>query len=259
MNYRFSTTFLRAMIKSSLDSSLPILRILLKATGSTVSHIASLATLQSCFYELAYTGHKVGFALVKQQHHSRQMHSKYPLVVKGTLTDQSAKPKNLGFPLSQAAGICPSSCQFQVLLPFAFLPFAHFSCLVTLLHPKLPHQWLTADSAEAALYLHFSWYPTTRLTPPSSRLCCTWLNYKHTLTSDRLAAESLGRKPKCDSLSSYFVLWALVSTHGKMSASIHGMTNRLWKTNTSPRLHSKLALFSALFSPTQEGHLMKCK
>lgn len=65
-----------------LHPPLTMLRMLLKATGSTVSHIAGLATLQSCFYELAYTGHRVGFAIAKQQHHSRQMNSKYPLVIK---------------------------------------------------------------------------------------------------------------------------------------------------------------------------------
>lgn len=114
MNYRFSTRFIRATIKLSLDYPLPKLRMLLKATGSTVSHITGLATLQSYFYELAYTDHKVGFALAEQQHHSRQTNTEYSLVIKGILTSQSAKPKNLGFPLSQAVRICPWRKQLPV-------------------------------------------------------------------------------------------------------------------------------------------------
>lgn len=127
------------MIKSSLDSSPPILRMLLKATGSTVSHIAGLATLQSCFYELAYTGDKVRFALAKQQHHSRQMHSKYPLVIMGTLTSQSAKTKNLGFCLSRAVRICPRSKQLSVssITVLCLSPFRPLQLLGNTPPPKI--------------------------------------------------------------------------------------------------------------------------
>lgn len=132
------------MIKSSLDSSLPILRTLLKATGSTVSHTAGLATLQSCFYELAYAGHKVGFALTKQQHHSRQMHSiqmhsKYPLVIMGTLTSQSAETKNLGFCSSRAVRICPWSKQLSIssITVLCLSPFRPLQLLGNTPPPKI--------------------------------------------------------------------------------------------------------------------------
>jgi len=54
-----------------------------------------------------------------------------------------------------------SSCQFEMLLPFTFLPFTYFSCLPPLPHPKLPHELPVAESADAAPCLSFSVRPAT--------------------------------------------------------------------------------------------------
>lgn len=260
MNYRFSTRFIRAMIKSSLESPLITLRILLKATGSTVSHTAGLATLQSSFYELDYTGHKVGFALVKQQHHSRQMNSKYPLVIKVTLTSQNAKPKNLGFPLSQDVRIWSWSKQLPVpsLIALCLSPFCPLQLPDNTPPPKIttPMTCSRLSRSGSVSAFQFISHQASSHPLPASFAAHSWIT---STTSDRPGAESLGRKP-----SVWLPEQKLCSvgtskhTRGKMSASFHGMTD--YKRQTPDLSFTVNLLSSQLFSHHHKKYIyMKCK
>lgn len=196
MNYSFSTRFIRALIKSSLESPLTTLRMLLKATGSTVSHTAGLATLQSCFYELDYTGHKVRFALAKQQHHSRQMNSKKPLVIKATPTNQNAKPKDLGFPLSQDVRICPRSKRLPVpsIIALCLSPFCPLQLPDNTPPPKIttPMSRSRLSRSGSVSAFQFISHQASSHPLPAGFAAHSWIT---STTSDRPGAESLGRKP----------------------------------------------------------------
>lgn len=183
------------------------------------------------------------------------MHGKRPLAIKGTLVSQSAQPKKLGFrlPLRLLKYFhAASSCQFAVLRPFAFLPFTYFSCLLPLLHPKLPHKLPAAESAEAALYLQFSLYPAMSAHTHFQRaLLRTAKLQAHPYFCHRrqTCSRKLGQiTVNVNSPSSNFVWWASATARFERRvllrpmASIHEMRNRLWKMNACSLLHSKLAL-----------------
>lgn len=206
---------------------------------------------------------QAGCALVKQQHHFRQMHSNVLWWSNILWPAKVQSQRNWAFAhQSQAVKVSPCNKQLPVvscLLPFSLSP-ASAVCY---------HSWTQNydtnylhESQQKLFCICGSVYMLPRqLKSTSSRLCCTQLNFKHTLLHPRrqTCSRRLGQTTT-DSTP-----WAATSFSGPQQP--HTLKHEhcwdlqplfmRWETDHKTQMHvlsfpaNLLSHFSALFSPTQ--------